>query len=203
PRTRPWPCALPPPSASRSRRWSRAGPASGPTCWSRAMTAMPAQTAPSAACTRKISARPWASLRSGSTPPKAARSSGTASISSATPAPAVLRLVDAAIFNVLVGNADAHGKNYSLLHLDGAIDFAPLYDLLCTAAYPDVHAKLAMKVGKRSTLEEFTPDTWDDFAKEIGVGAPFVRRRAAAIAGLALERIGGVGKEIAAIGFGG
>ncbi|MBA4793647.1 MAG: type II toxin-antitoxin system HipA family toxin [Phenylobacterium sp.] len=121
----------------------------------------------------------------------------------AAPAPAVLRLVDAAIFNVLVGNADAHGKNYSLLYLDRGIDFAPLYDLLCTAAYPDVHAKLAMKVGKRSTLEEFTPDTWDDFAKEIGVGAPFVRRRAGAIAGLALERIGAVGEEIAAIGFGG
>lgn len=121
----------------------------------------------------------------------------------ATPAPAVLRLVDAAIFNVLVGNADAHGKNYSLLYGAGGIDFAPLYDLLCTAAYPDVHAKLAMKVGKRSTLEEFTPDTWDDFAREIGVGAPFVRRRSTMLAELALERIGTVADELAAVGFGG
>ena len=121
----------------------------------------------------------------------------------AAPAPAVLRLIDAAIFNVLVGNADAHGKNYSLLHLAGGADFAPLYDLLCTAAYPDVHAKLAMKVGKRSTLEEFTPDTWDDFAKEIGVGAPFVRRRAAALASLSLERLGAAADTLAAEGFGG
>lgn len=120
-----------------------------------------------------------------------------------TPAPAVLRLLEAAILNVLVGNADAHGKNYSLLYRVGGIDFAPLYDLLCTAAYPDIHAKLAMKVGKRSTLEEFTPDTWDDFAKEISVGAPFVRRRAAALANLALERIGAVADEIVAVGFGG
>lgn len=121
----------------------------------------------------------------------------------AAPAPAVLRLVDAAVFNVLVGNADAHGKNYSLLYLAGRIDFAPLYDLLCTAAYPDVHAKLAMKVGKRSTLEEFTPDTWDDFAKEIGVGAPFVRRRAAALAALSLERIGDAADTLSGEGFGG
>ena len=121
----------------------------------------------------------------------------------AAPAPAVLRLIDAAIFNVLVGNADAHGKNYSLLHLAGGADFAPLYDLLCTAAYPDLHAKLAMKVGKRSTLEEFTPDTWDDFAKEIGVGAPFVRRRAAALASLSLERLGAAADTLAAEGFGG
>jgi serine/threonine-protein kinase HipA len=121
----------------------------------------------------------------------------------AAPAPAVLRLVDAAIFNVLVGNADAHGKNYSFLYLAGGIDFAPLYDLLCTAAYPDVHAKLAMKVGKRSTLEEFTPDTWDDFAREIGVGAPFVRRRAAALATLSLERLGDVADTLSGEGFGG
>lgn len=121
----------------------------------------------------------------------------------AAPARAVLRLVDAAIFNVLAGNADAHGKNYSLLYLDGGIDFAPLYDLLCTAAYPDVHAKLAMKVGKRSTLEEFTPDTWDDFAKEIGVGAPYLRRRAVALAGLAIQSIEVVTHDLAAVGFGG
>ena len=121
----------------------------------------------------------------------------------AAPAPAVLRLVDAAVFNVLVGNADAHGKNYSLLYLAGGLDLAPHYDLLSTAAYPDVHAKLAMKVGKRSTLEEFTPDTWDDFAKEIGVGAPFVRRRAAALAALSLERLGDVAETLASEGFGG
>jgi len=121
----------------------------------------------------------------------------------AAPAPAVLRLVDAAIFNVLAGNADAHGKNYSLLYLAGGIGFAPLYDLLCTAAYPDVHARLAMKVGKRSALEEFTPDTWDDFAKEIGVGAPFVRRRAAALAALSLERLGDAADTLAGEGFGG
>lgn len=121
----------------------------------------------------------------------------------AAPAPAVLRLLDAAVFNVLVGNADAHGKNYSLLHRPAGIDLAPLYDLLCTAAYPDVHPKLAMKVGKRATLEAFTPDTWDDFANEIGMGAPFVRRRAAALAALGLERLGDVADVLAGEGFGG
>jgi serine/threonine-protein kinase HipA len=107
----------------------------------------------------------------------------------AQPAPAVLRLLDAAIFNVVVGNADAHGKNFSLLYRTEGIEFAPLYDLMCTAAYPDVHAKLAMKVGKRAMLEEFTPATWEDFGREIGVGAPFVRRRATALAERTLETL--------------
>jgi serine/threonine-protein kinase HipA len=117
------------------------------------------------------------------------------------PAPAILRLLDAAIFNVAVGNADAHGKNYSLLYLPERIGFAPLYDLLCTAAYPEVHAKLAMKVGKRARLEEFTPATWEDFAREIGIGAPFVRRRASTLTELILTRVEGVADGISAAGF--
>ena len=117
------------------------------------------------------------------------------------PAPALLRLLDAAVFNVLVGNADAHGKNYSLLYTDAGLDLAPLYDLMCTAAYPQVHGKLAMKVGGRSVLEDFTADTWDLFAREAGLGAPFVRRRAAALAGEALAQIDPVAGELAAAGF--
>lgn len=119
------------------------------------------------------------------------------------PAPAILGLVDAAIFNVLVGNADAHGKNYSLLYHPNGIVLAPLYDLMCTAAYPEIHARLAMKVGKRARLEEFTPDTWDDFAAEVGVGAPYVRRRARQFANQALAVIPDVVGGIAAEGFGG
>ena len=119
------------------------------------------------------------------------------------PAPALLRLVEAAIFNVLVGNADAHGKNYSLLYGTAGIDLAPLYDLMCTAAYPQIHDKLAMKIGRRSILEEFTPTTWDDFAHEVSVGAPFVRRRAQEMAKMALGQVERVAGEIAAAGFGG
>lgn len=119
------------------------------------------------------------------------------------PAPAVLGLVDAAIFNVLIGNADAHGKNFSLLYQPGGIGMAPLYDLMCTAAYPEIHAKLAMKVGKRATLEEFTPDTWDDFAGEVEVGAPYVRGRARRFADQALASIPGVVETLAGEGFGG
>lgn len=119
------------------------------------------------------------------------------------PAPATLGLVDAAIFNVLVGNADAHGKNYSLLYQPNGIVLAPLYDLMCTAAYPEIHAKLAMKVGKRARLEEFTPDTWDDFAAEVEVGAPYIRRRVRQLADQALTAISAVVGCIIAEGFGG
>lgn len=94
------------------------------------------------------------------------------------PAVEVLKLLDAAIFNLIIGNADAHGKNFSLLHRNGGIELAPLYDLLNTVAYPDLSPKMAMKYAKRSTLEELRPTDWDKFADDIGMAAPFVRRRA-------------------------
>lgn len=44
------------------------------------------------------------------------------------------RLLKAAFVNVLVGNGDAHGKNFSVLHQrDGRIELTPLYDTLSTA----------------------------------------------------------------------
>ncbi len=98
-----------------------------------------------------------------------------------TPAPAVLRLLDAAIFNTILGNADAHGKNFSLLYAGRTLDLAPLYDLLCTAAYPELSPNLAMRIDKRATLQDFRPDTWDRFAEDVGVGVPYTRRRVRAL----------------------
>lgn len=93
------------------------------------------------------------------------------------PAVAVLALLDAAIFNVIVGNADAHGKNFSLLYQSGGASLAPFYDLLSTVAYPDLSPNLAMKIAKRATLEEIGSATWPAFADDIGLPASFVRRR--------------------------
>ena len=93
------------------------------------------------------------------------------------PAVATIAMLDAAIFNVIVGNADAHGKNFSLLYTRRGIALAPLYDLLCTVAYPDLSSQLAMKIGRRSALEELGIEAWTAFAEEIGMTAPFVRRR--------------------------
>ncbi|MEO7133650.1 MAG: type II toxin-antitoxin system HipA family toxin [Vicinamibacterales bacterium] len=97
------------------------------------------------------------------------------------PAVDVLRLVDAVIFNVIAGNADAHGKNFSLLYADDEVRLAPLYDLLCTAGYPELSPRLAMKVGGRAMLDEMGTKTWPAFAEAAGVAAPFVIRRVGAL----------------------
>ncbi|MER2519712.1 MAG: type II toxin-antitoxin system HipA family toxin [Bdellovibrionales bacterium] len=67
--------------------------------------------------------------------------------SSAQPAVDKLFFLKMLIFNYLIGNADCHGKNFSLLHNNGNSRLAPAYDLMCTAAYPGAQKKLAMKIG--------------------------------------------------------
>ena len=102
---------------------------------------------------------------------------------------------------VLLGNADAHGKNYSLLYGEDGIALAPLYDLLSTVACPGLAPGFAMKVARRATLEELRRGDWDRFAGGIGLGAPIVRRRVRELAGLALERAEGVARDLAHAGL--
>jgi serine/threonine-protein kinase HipA len=69
-----------------------------------------------------------------------------AQVLQAAAAPGVLDdLLRAVTVNVLIGNGDAHAKNFSLLHdASGVLTLSPLYDLLCTLHYGD--DRLAMAV---------------------------------------------------------
>lgn len=80
----------------------------------------------------------------------------------------VLRLVDAQIFNWLIGGTDAHGKNYSiLLGAGGRVRLAPLYDMASILAYPDHDPRklnLSMKIGDEYRLSRITGSEWLKFA---------------------------------------
>lgn len=68
-----------------------------------------------------------------------------AAILSATDPGSLPTLLRAVVLHTLVGNGDAHGKNYSLLHEpSGALRMAPLYDVMSTLYYRD--DRLAMYI---------------------------------------------------------
>jgi serine/threonine-protein kinase HipA len=114
---------------------------------------------------------------------------------STAPALDVIALLDAAIFNVIVGNADAHGKNFSILYRSGSPRLAPLYDLLCTAYYRDLSGFFAMRIGKRATLGELDARGWEKFTLDAGMTWPFVRQRVRNIAALVEAKIESVVAE--------
>ena len=119
------------------------------------------------------------------------------------PAVEVLKLLDAVIFNLIVGNADAHGKNFSILYEEGRPRLAPLYDLLATVAYPDLSPRLAMKIGRRSTLAEMDVKGWEAFAKDTVLGLSLVRRRVAEISVAVKDQAEGVAVGLMQSGFDG
>jgi serine/threonine-protein kinase HipA len=96
---------------------------------------------------------------------------------SATPGPDVLKLFDAVVFNFLIGNGDAHGKNFSFLYEGGSLRLAPLYDLVCTQAYPNLSPEMAMKLGDERKPARVFPRNWRKFFKEAGFGQSAAEQR--------------------------
>lgn len=74
------------------------------------------------------------------------------------------RLVAAVTFNVVIGNADAHGKNLSLMHTaPGVVSLAPLYDTVPTVMWPKLPDRAATRINAKVTLSAVT---LDDIAAE-------------------------------------
>lgn len=83
-------------------------------------------------------------------------------IADATARPAADRLtfIRMLAFHYLVGNADAHAKNFALLYSEATPDLAPLYDVVCTAAYRRLSKKLAMAIGGRNIPDTIQLQHW-------------------------------------------
>lgn len=99
---------------------------------------------------------------------------------STTPAPDLLNLLDAIVYNFLIGNNDAHGKNFSLLysHADRPTTrLAPLYDLVSTIQYPDLSGKMAMKIGSKYIPGDVELRHWETLWTRAGFSPSQARRR--------------------------
>lgn len=97
------------------------------------------------------------------------------------------RLLDAVIFNFLIGNHDAHGKNFSLLY-GRETRLAPLYDIVSTAYYPELSPKMAMKIGGEYVSDKVLPRDFEKLAEEAGLAKPMVKRRVRELAGTVLSK---------------
>ena len=120
---------------------------------------------------------------------------------SARPAAEVLKLLDAVVFNVVIGNADAHGKNFSILYSAGGPGLAPLYDLLCTVIYPQLSPGFAMKVGRHARLEDLDSRDWAAFAEKAELRPPFVLRRVGELATRIAEVVAATAGDLKSAGL--
>ena len=116
---------------------------------------------------------------------------------SSTPVVDLMRLLDAVIYNYLVGNNDAHGKNFSLLYhgvgtANQEVKLAPLYDIVSTVYYPELSREMAMKIGGEYSSDKVMPKNFEQLAEEAGLGKPLVRRRVPDLAETVIASLGKV-----------
>jgi len=104
------------------------------------------------------------------------------------------QLLDRAIFQFLIGNPDAHAKNYSLVYRQGSIELSPLYDVNNAAAfrafYKEQRPRLAMFVGGERDPNAITPQHWEAFAKEADFRPDYVLRQLDDMAGRMVPAVG-------------
>lgn len=109
--------------------------------------------------------------------------------SSSVPLSDLQQLLDAVIFNFLVGNNDAHGKNFSLIYHGTEKWLAPFYDVLSTVYYPELSKKMAMKIGREYDAGKILPRHFEQLAEEAGLARPMVRRRVSELAEIVLSKL--------------
>ena len=86
-------------------------------------------------------------------------------------------LFDRIIVNWLLGNCDAHAKNYSILHPGTPrAALAPVYDVVSTEAYGRLEQVMATSIGTARTLNEVTANAIDHMGGRIGLEANPTRR---------------------------
>jgi serine/threonine-protein kinase HipA len=86
-------------------------------------------------------------------------------------------LMGVLVYNFLIGNADAHGKNFSLLYgEDSSVRLAPFYDLVCTRLYDGLSDEMSMKIGKNYRFSGVNVEDWKTLAKQVGFSYPTIRQ---------------------------
>ncbi len=76
------------------------------------------------------------------------------------------------MFNYVLGNTDAHIKNYSLLydaHMEG-ISLAPAYDMISTVIYDSATKDMSFNIGGRKNLDSIDENSFRLFAERVGIG---------------------------------
>ena len=114
------------------------------------------------------------------------------------PAKDLAELLRRVFFNLLIGNADAHAKNFSVLYHASRPDLAPAYDLVATMVYPQLDNTLAMKVATAARIEGVTARVLDDFGLMTGTAPRRMRGALVQFLARAVQALNQVSTELEA-----
>lgn len=90
-------------------------------------------------------------------------------------------------FNTVIGNADAHAKNYSLLLRPEGVELAPLYDAVPVGLYPTFNQDLAMDISGARRSQAVELDHWRKLARTADLDPDAVTNIVTSIARMVTE----------------
>ncbi len=91
-------------------------------------------------------------------------------------------LIDRIALCYLIGNADAHAKNFSLLHVGRGIRLAPAYDLLSTHVYGHLDKRMATAINGLYDPERLRPIEWKKGLRRLGLSVDYYAERLSGLA---------------------
>lgn len=106
--------------------------------------------------------------------------------------------IDRMIFNFLIGNADAHGKNSSILYRqEGGRSLAPVYDVMSTLVYPALSGDSAMSIGGAKRFADVRRENFALMAQEAGMRPNLALSRLDSLASQILPKAESLMQELA------
>lgn len=112
-------------------------------------------------------------------------------VSIGVPANDKIRFLDMIIFNYMIGNGDAHGKNFSIIYRERLPNVSPCYDVLSDAVYyEDISKhKMAMKLGGQKYFSSKVKiENFDKLALDLGIKPDLLRKRISLMCGVIVKK---------------
>jgi serine/threonine-protein kinase HipA len=106
------------------------------------------------------------------------------------------------LFNYLIGNCDAHAKNYSIFRrADGSLGLTPAYDLVSTTLYPNLTRNVAIAVGNVYGIDRIGADDFKRLCEQTSIAWSLIERTISDLAESLLSGIDEVFADVADKGF--
>lgn len=89
------------------------------------------------------------------------------------------KLWDRCVFNFLIGNSDAHLKNFSILYSGNlrTLQLAPAYDILSTAVYENSTRDLSLGIAGKYSIDDIGRKDFEREAAHLGLGGRMAMKR--------------------------
>lgn len=94
--------------------------------------------------------------------------------SATVPVVEINRFISLFLFNLIIGNKDAHGKNYSIIFDKSKKELSPAYDILSTTYYPMLSEKMSMSINGKFELDEINEGDLYQMSQAANIGGKLI-----------------------------